>query len=74
MDDVRPDRHPITGMMYNHDESKPTHVCVTGDAEHGHIGSVDLYLWLEGWDHEVVDRAVSHKFTLGLQFQIDLIS
>ena len=73
MDDVRPDRHPVTGVMSNVDDSKPTHVCVTGDAAHNYIGHVDLKLWLEGWDFNAVDDFQMHKFDFGLTFEINKI-
>ena len=37
------------------------------------IGTVDLKIYLEGWDFSVVDDEISHGFTLGLQFQVDTI-
>ena len=38
------------------------------------LAELETTIWLEGWDHEVVDSEISHKFNLGLQFQIDLVS
>ena len=37
------------------------------------IGLVNLKIYLEGWDYAVIDDAISHGFTLGLQFQVDTI-
>ena len=73
MDDVRPDRHPVTGAMKNFNDEKPTHVCVTGDAEHNYIGFTDLTLWLEGWDFHAIDDFQMHKFDFGLTFEINKI-
>ena len=39
-----------------------------------YLAELNTTIWLEGWDHAVIDNAVSHKFNLGLQFQIDLVS
>ena len=36
------------------------------------LAELGATIWLEGWDHNVIDNARSHKFELGLQFQIDL--
>lgn len=49
-------------------------LCTTTDESGNFIANLDLTIWLEGWDHEVVDTAISHKFELNLQFQIDLVS
>lgn len=38
------------------------------------IAEIDATIWLEGWDHSLVDKAQSQKFNLGLQFQIDLVN
>ncbi len=48
-------------------------LCVTGDETGNYLAELDATIWLEGWDHAVVDNAISHKFNLGLQFQIDLV-
>ena len=34
------------------------------------IGYLDLSIWLEGWDHAVIDEEIGHAFFLGLQFQV----
>lgn len=34
------------------------------------VADLDLTIWLEGWDHHVIDKENSHSFNLGLQFQI----
>ena len=34
------------------------------------IADLDLTIWLEGWDHNVVDKENQHSFNLGLQFMI----
>ena len=37
------------------------------------IGYVTLTIFIEGWDHSVVDTAVGYSFNLGLKFEIDRI-
>ena len=73
MDDVRPDRNPVTGEMRNFDDRNPTHVCVTGDANHHNVGFVNMTLWLEGWDFHAIDDYQMHKFDFGLTFEINKI-
>ena len=49
-------------------------LCTTANSTGNYIADLDTTIWLEGWDHAVIDEAVTHKFNLGLQFQIDLVS
>lgn len=49
-------------------------LCTTSAAAGNYLAELETTIWLEGWDHAVVDKAISHKFNLGLQFQIDLIN
>ena len=49
-------------------------LCTTADSGGKYLAELDTTIWLEGWDHAVIDKALSHKFNLGLQFQIDLVS
>lgn len=50
-----------------------TPICVTSNDEKA-IGEVSVTVWLEGWDHSVIDAEINHAFNLGLQFQINLVS
>ena len=47
---------------------------VTAGESGNYLAELNTTIWLEGWDHAVIDNAVSHKFNLGLVFQIDLVS
>ncbi len=49
-------------------------LCTTANSEGHYLAELDTTIWLEGWDHAVIDKALTHKFNLGLQFQIDLVS
>ena len=49
-------------------------LCTTADSAGKYLAELDTIIWLEGWDHVVIDKALSHKFNLGLQFQIDLVN
>ena len=49
-------------------------LCTTANSGGNYLAELETTIWLEGWDHAVVDKAITHKFSLGLQFQIDLVS
>ena len=55
----------------NGDLSGGKPLCAT-DLTRG-IADLELTIWLEGWDHHVVDEENEHSFNLGLQFQINRI-
>ena len=46
----------------------PLAVTANNDAALAHL---TMTVYLEGWDHAVIDDEISHKFNLGLQFQIN---
>lgn len=35
------------------------------------IGYADFTIFLEGWDHVIIDRAIGYSFNLGLRFEIN---
>ena len=35
------------------------------------IGYLNLTIYLEGWDHSIINQAYGHSFNLGLEFQIN---
>ena len=37
------------------------------------IGYVTLTIYIEGWDHSVVDKAANYSFNLGLKFEINRV-
>ena len=37
------------------------------------IARTDLTIWLEGWDHSIVDNNIGTKFNLGLTFEINRV-
>lgn len=49
-------------------------LCTTSASSGNYLAELETTIWLEGWDHAVVDKAISHKFNLSMQFQIDLIN
>ena len=70
---VKPIRDSSTGKLSN-PEGKVTSVCVTKGAAMKYIGQVDAYIWLEGWDFNVVDKEQHHAFDMGLTFEINKAS
>ena len=67
--------------VLNQIKPNDSHAILTGgmplcqtSATGGHIAELGTTIWLEGWDHAVVDKAITHQFNLGFQFQIDLIN
>ena len=68
---VAPLRDMTSGNLYNRDSHHPSSVCKTAGAEGHYLGRVDFTIYLEGWDHSVVDGELEHFFDLGLTFEIN---
>ncbi len=68
---IAPGKDEISGRLYNKDGNHPTSVCKTAGAEGHYLGRVDFTIYLEGWDHSVIDEELSHYFDLGLTFEIN---
>lgn len=47
-----------------------TPICVTANDTNA-LAHVNLTVYMEGWDHSVIDTEINHAFNLGLQFQIN---
>ncbi|MBQ9458150.1 MAG: hypothetical protein IJU64_06615 [Bacilli bacterium] len=47
-----------------------TPLCVTANDDAA-LAHLTMSVYLEGWDHAVIDDEISHQFNLGLQFQIN---
>ena len=65
---VFPDRNDETGDFVG---NYP--VCRTGNAADHYLGTFNMKVYLEGWDHSVVDSQLQNKFYLGLQFEINIV-
>ena len=50
------------------DETTGIALCNTGSIG---IAELDLTIWIEGWDHSVIDNQKNHRFYLGLEFKIN---
>ena len=68
---IMPLKDEVTGVLHNRDAANPTSVCITKGAEGHYLGRVDFTIYLEGWDHSVVDEEIEHYFDLGLTFEIN---
>lgn len=69
MTSIRPKEDAYTGHLSNYDESHPTSVCKTADADGHYLGKVTLSVYLEGWDHSLIDQELLHSFNMGLTFK-----
>ena len=68
---IAPVKDEVTGILRNRDSAHPTSVCKTAGAEGHYLGRVDFTIYLEGWDHSVIDSEIAHYFDLGLTFEIN---
>ena len=71
LDSIAPEKDQITGVLKNKDANHPTSLCKTAGSEGHYLGRVDITVYLEGWDHYVVDEELNHYFDLGLTFEIN---
>ena len=70
-DGIAPLKDEITGILRNKDAAHPTSVCKTAGAEDHYLGRVSFTVYMEGWDHSVIDLELEHMFDLGLTFEIN---
>ena len=68
---VAPVKDEITGVLHNRDANHPSSVCKTKGVAGHYLGRVDFTIYLEGWDHSVIDQEFHHMFDLGLTFEIN---
>ena len=69
---IKPDKAEYLGLndiAPNTDFSTGLSLCTTSNDEDA-VGFLDIKIWIEGWDHSVIDEEINHKFNLGLQFEI----
>lgn len=64
--DARPDVDPDDGSFING-------LPITITDETTKIGYSTLTIFLEGWDHSVIDQAIGYQFNLGITFEIDRV-
>ena len=68
---IAPIKDEVTGVLRNRDIDHPSSVCKTAGAAGHYLGRVDFTVYLEGWDHSVIDEEIEHYFDLGLTFEIN---
>lgn len=68
---IAPIKDEISGVLRNKDINRPSSVCKTGDSNNHYLGRVDFTIYLEGWDHSLIDKELLHYFDLGLTFEIN---
>ena len=71
LESIKPFKDEITGDLTNRDNNHPTSVCRTKGLTEHYLGRVDFTIYLEGWDHSVIDEELEHYFDLGLTFEIN---
>ena len=71
LNSIAPIKDEVTGVLRNRDDAHPTSVCKTAGADGHYLGRVDFTIYLEGWDHSVIDEELEHYFDLGLTFEIN---
>ena len=59
--------------LSNADPTHPTSLCTTADVGDHYLGRVNFTVYLEGWDHAVIDEEKDHRFDLGFKFEINRV-
>ncbi len=57
------------GVLSEEHPDNPTSVCITGGP--ANLAELTITVYLEGWDHSIVDEELEHNFNLGLTFEIN---
>ena len=68
---IAPLKDEVSGVLHNKDAAHPTSVCKTGGLSDHYLGRVSFTIYMEGWDHSVIDLELEHMFDLGLTFEIN---
>ena len=61
---------PMTDINGNHYEGATGYKIATTSPISG-VGYATFTIYIEGWDHVVIDKAVGYKFSLGLRFEMN---
>lgn len=70
--DVAPVRNSVTGELSN-PTGNTVSICKT-DAADNYLGRVNMTVYLEGWDFNIVNTEIDHLFDLGLTFEINKVA
>ena len=68
---IAPIKDEVSGVLHNRDASHPTSLCKTAGAAGHYLARVNMTIYLEGWDHAIIDEEMAHYFDLGLTFEIN---
>ena len=68
---IAPLKDEVSGVLHNRDAQHPSSVCRTGGVSDNYLGRVSFTIYMEGWDHSVIDLELEHMFDLGLTFEIN---
>ena len=68
---IAPLKDEVSGVLHNRDAQHPSSVCRTGGLSDHYLGRVSFTIYMEGWDHSVIDLELEHAFDLGLTFEIN---
>ena len=58
------------GQLYT-DTTNGNGIPVALTSNESKVGYADVTVFVEGWDHSVIDQKVGYSFNLGLKFEID---
>ena len=66
---------PMTDAVGNYYEGDPaqggTGYKITSTSSITGVGYATFIIYIEGWDHAVIDKAVGYRFSLGLRFEMN---
>ena len=62
---VKPSVDPVTGKYIEGDTGFK--ICTTDSSDY--VGYASFTIYIEGWDHSVIDRAAGYSFNLSLRFE-----
>ena len=68
---IKPSVRP-NGELY-HDDVNGNGYAVATTSESSKVGYASFTIFVEGWDHAVIDQNANYSFNLGLKFEIDRI-
>ena len=68
---VKPSVRP-NGELY-HDDTNGNGIYVAQTSEESKVGYTTVTIFVEGWDHSMIDQKAGYSFNLGLKFEIDRI-
>ena len=72
LNEIKPVRNQTTGELSNPTGNNVS-ICKT-DASDNYLGRVNMKVYLEGWDFNVVDEEIEHRFDIGLTFEINKVA